>query len=212
MQQLARTLGWKQGTRYIVSQSIPHMTSAASVIALPDDIGSDEDIQLEQAGSSNKENPGVVKLKRQFASNALPLLPDPADDSELDEDDSYEPNFRRSLQKELDQAVTKKRKRCSKPKPNEFEGRAWDDVYQNMVAAITKTRPLTSEVFSIPRLVAMANEMGSSGGASLDIRNGWNALKPEHQERAIELLLYLRPYVTMLSPPCTLFSALMRPD
>ena len=168
------------------------MMSAASVVALPDDIGSDDDIQPELASSSNKEKTGVVKLKRQFASNALPLLPDAAYDSELEEEDSDEPpNLKRSLQEELDKVAIKKQKTGCKSQSKEFEGRAWEDVYHNMVAAITQTRPLTSEVFSIPRLVAMANEMGSAGGVSLDIRNGWDALKKEHQDRALELLLYL---------------------
>lgn len=65
------------------------------------------------------------------------------------------------------------------------------------------------ELYSRPRLVPMAESMGLTGSLSLDIVHGWDALKPEHQTIASQLLSKVTPKFLMTSPPCTYFSALM---
>ena len=144
---------------------------------------------------------------------AKPELPELPSDDEEEDQGSQGAQLKRKLEPAFNN-VTKQRQK-SQPKgraqaSTEHVGRSFVDIFQNIIANITAKQPLVSEVFSIPRLVAMANKMGQPGGISLDIKNGWNALDQSHQDQAIESLLYLRPVVTMLSPPCTMFSALMR--
>ncbi|CAE7324042.1 unnamed protein product, partial [Symbiodinium sp. KB8] len=56
----------------------------------------------------------------------------------------------------------------------------------------------------------MAQEMGYSADFAFDIvYNGWDALKAGDRSSLLNFILATRPRLTILSPPCTMFSDLM---
>ena len=73
---------------------------------------------------------------------------------------------------------------------------------------------LVSEVYSLPRVASMAEEMGMRGGFSLDLTapgpdgRSWDFSKPSHRTRAMRLVNERRPYLLVGSPPCTAYSNL----
>ena len=70
---------------------------------------------------------------------------------------------------------------------------------------------LLLELFSQPRTTAMARKMGQRADFAFDVvYNAWNALLASDREAVKQFLIAVRPKLTVLSPPCTMFSALMR--
>ena len=68
---------------------------------------------------------------------------------------------------------------------------------------IPAVKQLVLEVFSQPRVTKMAQEMGYSADL-------WDALKAGDRSSLLNFILATRPRLTILSPPCTMFSDLMR--
>lgn len=70
-----------------------------------------------------------------------------------------------------------------------------------------------AEVYSPPRVTQMAKQLGMRSGFALDLSvpgaDGrlWDFSKPEARKRAWQLVLEGRPYMLILSPPCTAFSS-----
>ena len=71
------------------------------------------------------------------------------------------------------------------------------------------------EAFSRPRTAARARKRGLKGGWSLDLMfedpctgRRWDLSDPADQKRCLSLLRRTRPKLLVVSPPCTLFSAL----
>ena len=62
------------------------------------------------------------------------------------------------------------------------------------------------EVYSRPRVVRMGISMGSIGGESFDIRNGWDLSCKVNQARVFQLIQASDPTLVIGSPPCTKFS------
>ena len=71
-----------------------------------------------------------------------------------------------------------------------------------------------AEVYSPPRVCAMAEEMGIRPGFSLDFTSPradgmkWDFSLPRYRREAMELINRLRPYCVIGSPPCTAWSNL----
>ena len=66
------------------------------------------------------------------------------------------------------------------------------------------------EIFSRPRLAPVAVSMGMKASWSLDLVCGWDALNPVDVKMAKTLQERVKPKFIMASPPCTMFSALMK--
>ena len=78
--------------------------------------------------------------------------------------------------------------------------------------SVTMNRQFLTEVFSPPRVTMAATAQGFTSEYCFDITyNGWDALKPHMQEQLLKVLMEMKPGCLVLSPPCTMFSALMRP-
>ena len=73
-----------------------------------------------------------------------------------------------------------------------------------------------AEVYSRPRMSAMAEKLGYTPGFALDIRTcdeqrrPWDLSVPEVQQRALRLQEEQKPWLVVASPPCTIFSTLQR--
>ena len=65
------------------------------------------------------------------------------------------------------------------------------------------------EVFSPPRIVPHCQALGLRGDISIDVRSGFDLLKPEKRVELCTLLRSRRPKVLITCPPCTFFSKLM---
>lgn len=91
-------------------------------------------------------------------------------------------------------------------------GPAEDDI--PMQEGSTTKRPDVSEVYSPPRVTAMARAMGMNAGWALDLRtvdaNGrkWNFEDPSRRTEALRLVRETTPRVLIGSPMCTAFSQL----
>ena len=59
-----------------------------------------------------------------------------------------------------------------------------------------------SEVFSLPRVVPLAEKYGFKQGRSYDIRSGFDFRKAEARKRCLEELRLMKPKLVMISPPC----------
>ncbi|CAK9032260.1 unnamed protein product [Durusdinium trenchii] len=66
------------------------------------------------------------------------------------------------------------------------------------------------ELFSQPRLVPICQEMGLVAELSLDLKTGWDCSLPDMKTLALKTIDQRKPWVIMLSPPCTMYSALQR--
>lgn len=66
------------------------------------------------------------------------------------------------------------------------------------------------ELLSPPRVVPAVVRLGGRGNISADILTGFNLTDPSVQKNILYEIACRRPRVVVLSPPCTLFSALMR--
>eukprot|EP00435_Cladocopium_sp_Y103_P063462 s717_g25.t1 len=66
------------------------------------------------------------------------------------------------------------------------------------------------EFFSVPRLVPVCQELGMQAEVSLDLQTGWDANDPAMRQLAFEAIEKFKPWVIMLSPPCTVYSQLQR--
>ena len=66
------------------------------------------------------------------------------------------------------------------------------------------------ELFSMPRLVPVCKEMGMLAELSLDLKTGWDCTREDMRALALEAIGVRKPKVIMLSPPCTMYSALQR--
>ena len=76
-----------------------------------------------------------------------------------------------------------------------------------MIMLMMKGADVT-EVFSQPRIAAMASRMGLTPGRSLDLKTGWDFSKRSDRKKAIELVVSEKPWLVVGSPPCTVFSML----
>ena len=70
---------------------------------------------------------------------------------------------------------------------------------------------LVSEVFSPPRVTVAAQKAGYEADFAFDlVYNAWDAMKPEMKSQLKDMLRIMKPAMLVLSPPCTMFSALTR--
>lgn len=67
------------------------------------------------------------------------------------------------------------------------------------------------EVFSPPRVTTVASQRGHTADFAFDIEyNQWDALNPTMRVQLSRIIHIMAPRVLVLSPPCTMFSPLMR--
>lgn len=67
------------------------------------------------------------------------------------------------------------------------------------------------EVFSPPRVTTVASQLGHTADFAFDIEyNQWDALNGEMRVQLSRIIHIMAPQVLVLSPPCTMFSPLMR--
>ena len=62
------------------------------------------------------------------------------------------------------------------------------------------------EVFSPPRLVPVATEMGLKAQISLDLTSGWDCNNAMDRKKGKDLISKHKPHLLLVSPPCTFFS------
>ena len=66
-----------------------------------------------------------------------------------------------------------------------------------------------AEVFSPPRVVTAAQQLGMRASFSADLLTGYDLRHPDQRQRVAFHVRARQPRVLVLSPPCTLFSRLM---
>ena len=76
----------------------------------------------------------------------------------------------------------------------------------------SKTDNEVSEVFSMPRIVPMAEKKGLKGGRSFDLANGWDFLRADHRKQCLKLIGESKPLMVVVSPPCVEFSSIQNLD
>ena len=62
------------------------------------------------------------------------------------------------------------------------------------------------EVFSPPRLVPVAAQMGLKATISLDLTTGWDCNSDEDKKKCMVLVRKHQPHLLLVCPPCTFFS------
>ena len=79
-----------------------------------------------------------------------------------------------------------------------------------MVDEVRETggNPDVTEVYSPPRVIPIAEEMGLKGGSSMDLLTGWDFSKVTHRRAAFNQIRTQKPLVVIGSPMCTMFSTL----
>ena len=65
------------------------------------------------------------------------------------------------------------------------------------------------EVFSVPRLQPIMNELGGRCRRSFDLKSFWDFREPHYQKGLLQDLASLQPLSVMLCPPCTYVCQLM---
>ena len=65
-----------------------------------------------------------------------------------------------------------------------------------------------SEVFSLRRIVPMAEKKGRKGGRSCDLANGWDLLRADHFKQCLKILTESKPLAVMVLPPCVEYSSI----
>ena len=66
------------------------------------------------------------------------------------------------------------------------------------------------EVFSPPRVLPVATAAGLRGNLSVDLETGWDLLDKPVQYAVLQEVRWREPRFLVLSPPCTMYSALQR--
>lgn len=75
-------------------------------------------------------------------------------------------------------------------------------------AHLTKFLDDVAEVYSPPRCTKEAKKQKMKATLALDLSTGWDFRRADHRKEALRLIAQRRPAVLILSPPCTVFSAL----
>jgi hypothetical protein len=65
------------------------------------------------------------------------------------------------------------------------------------------------EIYSNPRIAPVVRQMGGQARRSVDKNGHWDLASRDIQYQLLSDVTALRPYFTMLSPPCTYFCQLM---
>ena len=66
------------------------------------------------------------------------------------------------------------------------------------------------EVFSPPRITAMADKMGLLAGIAVDLRTGWDLNDPRHAQALWKYLIVAKPLLGIGTPECRGFSNMRR--
>ena len=66
------------------------------------------------------------------------------------------------------------------------------------------------EVYSPERVCKVANEHGLVGGASIDLKTGWDLSRESDRGKMWRVIEHDRPKTIIVSPECTMFSKLQR--
>ena len=86
----------------------------------------------------------------------------------------------------------------------------FEDLYQQVLRG-NEPFQLLAEVFSPPRVTKRAQHHGHATMMAFDItHNGWDCMEPTMRKQLREIIAKVQPKVLVLSPPCTMFSALTR--
>lgn len=102
------------------------------------------------------------------------------------------------------------KKRLASESALQNQKQAFAEKIKRILATKPKKADDVFEVFSRPRLAPVAHEMGLKAQCSLDIVCGWDALDTQQSKQGLALQGHLSPRFLMASPPCTMYSALMR--
>lgn len=81
-------------------------------------------------------------------------------------------------------------------------------VSQLAVVTEVEKQPKVAEIYSMPRIAQVAEEMGMQKGSSMDIRNGWDFSRADHRHECRRRLKAEEPDLVIGSPMCTMFSVL----
>ena len=71
-----------------------------------------------------------------------------------------------------------------------------------------------AEIYSPPRMTAMAHSLGQKAGSAMDLTTvdedgmPWDFSVTSNQKKAMKILEEERPWLLVVSPPCTMFSTL----
>lgn len=100
------------------------------------------------------------------------------------------------------------------PRPALHRSRAMVENFKDVYETITISGApfqLVCEVFSPPRVTVRAQVAGHESKYAFDITyNGWDCMEVSMRHQLKALLTSLKPKMLVLSPPCTMFSALTR--
>jgi hypothetical protein len=94
------------------------------------------------------------------------------------------------------------------PETNAFDKYPKRTSWNNVPSTLKVPSDDIMEVYSRPRIVPLAVARGMIGELSVDLVTGYNMNLPEVVSTVVAEVCYRRPKVLVVSPPCTMFSAL----
>ena len=88
---------------------------------------------------------------------------------------------------------------------------ATDSSEVNAAESSASHRPLVSEIYTTAQNVMKeAKRRGHSVGTPMSLENGWNFLREDHREKALQIVREEKPFCLVLAFPCGPFSPLQR--
>ena len=88
------------------------------------------------------------------------------------------------------------------------------DTFQDTIFRTIKIPPLRIRPIlygNMLRVLPVGKKMGPTGTLSVDILTGWNLIDPREQDEALAALDERDPLLTVVSPPCQMFSVSVSP-
>ena len=79
--------------------------------------------------------------------------------------------------------------------------------FENLMM-MQRPKAVVSEVFSPPRVAALAGEKGLAQGTSFDLATGWDLSQPNQRQKMWQQLRLEQPELVVICPPCKMFSLL----
>ena len=161
-------------------------------------------------GSSHNEGDGPAADQDRVPGSPLSRRCDEAED----DGDGTEPlqvKVSRKTRRRLHKATIDVCQRPTEQRTVELDGSSKTQCanifHVHMSTSITHQDGV-SEVFSLPRVVPVAEKKGLGPGRSYDQLNGWNFLLANHRKQCLQEIADQKPLMVIVSPPCVEYSVM----
>ena len=153
-----------------------------------------QDAAQEEPNDANPENDAGMDPSDSSSDSSSS---DDSDDSSSNSEDNRHPQGGavRARPQDDEEATAPKRQRL-------------EVIGENSEEEEEKMGPKIAEIFSVPRVAAMAAELGLRAGSSMDLKTGWDFSRADHRRACRKQLELEKPCLVVGSPECRMFSAL----